>query len=274
VYCRSCHYDLRGQVIPRCPECNRPFEFDSPDTYIPEFLTVRERGRHIARSTGLQLLRLVLILLMIGNFFAVPRLTHCGSYATPFMYRNLTDIVTEWQLQCGSEVVNCKFDPKLAQANMRPHLSPQSDRVQLSKRLDWEHKISEDVVFVGLAAFFCFLLALTFQARIRIFLVLVAVFSFMGACTAGSYSHELVVRRYPGSYAFLSEFEYLELPTCGDSDPNHTIIAYQSVPPVYLYHTYYIAMASGKVMGATKEMLDDYLVCPPTARLKEDLKKY
>ena len=44
MYCRKCHYSLRGLENPSCPECGHPYDPDDPGTYDAEPTTRLRQG--------------------------------------------------------------------------------------------------------------------------------------------------------------------------------------------------------------------------------------
>lgn len=263
MFCRTCHYDLRGQIDPRCPECGRAFLFDQPNTFLHHVLTWPELLSLVFRFLGLGVLRAVLLLLMIASYLAVPSLTHCGGYVTvAWTSRNLDAVLKEWNRQC-SGVIDCKLDSETARRQIGRRMSPVADRAQLSARWHWENELQDRPMRFAGPALFGGLLGLTFRGRLRRSLILASLSPFVFTAMGCAFSKRLGELRYPGSYAFLDDFVYLEPPfahVTDEWDPNFVLVAYERSGEYR--NTRLVGTASGFVTSLYDTQIEDFLSCP------------
>jgi len=228
---------------------------------LPQILTARDWSAIGLRAGGLWLLRLILVMLTIGSFFAIPSLTHCGGYLEGVItHRNLSAILQEWKSQCGG-AINCSFDKSLAMQHMSRRLSPIADKADLSAKRRWQRDLEERPTWFFLPWFFATLFALTLGGNTRKYLLLLvgAIYGVMVAGCAGS--TRLAAVRYPGTHAYLDDFVYLEPPFADffDRHGEYVLVAHGSSPDHSKYRI--VAMASGFVTGVSAQDLDHQLSC-------------
>ncbi len=234
MYCRSCHYDLRGQLDPRCPECGGRFSFDDAETYLGNLPTWRSYLRDSLGSSGRWTLRLLLGFLGIASVIAIPSLTICWEPAGLFFLsdRNLQLVSAEWARQCRGLPIICRFDVVDARRHMSPSFSASLERNDYGRRASYVRKLTERPYSFFLPCLFGLLLAFTFRNRIRSWLALAAVGTFAVVLCGSCMARPLGNLKFPGSYVFLDDYVYLEPPNvlmCSSREDS-SVIAFERNP--------------------------------------------
>lgn len=262
MFCRSCHYDLRGQIDPRCPECSQPFSFDSQGTYLPELCTAGQRARAVLETTGLFLLRLILILLMIASL-SLPRMEGCRGFPTiGITLGNLQAIMTEWTRQCGGHRIDCLFDKELARTHLPPRVSPVGDLADMHGRRACEEKIRDRAGGLIGSGFFGWLLALTYRNASRKFLLWMAAIIFVLGASSCALSTRIAEWRHPGSHAYLDEYYYLTPPFAPQADGWDVEFEVVAVEKLYTRPgAKMVGISTGKAMQIHESMVGDVLTC-------------
>lgn len=100
MYCRECHYDLRGQTEPRCPECGCRFDPRDGSTYLRQVPTAlqtvfrNDAVRIFAKLLTLAVLHGVLFVLFYPGLFS----SRCGPVSGRAISRSLLRSIVEAQL--------------------------------------------------------------------------------------------------------------------------------------------------------------------------------
>ncbi len=235
MYCRSCHYDLRGQLDPRCPECGGRFSFDDAETYLGSLPTWRSYLRESIGSSGRWSLRLLLGFLSIASVvLAVPNIICCGLPAGAYILssRNLELVKAEWARQCGGFPINCRFDAAVARRHMSPSFSASLERNDYVRRASYVRKLTKRPYSFFLPCLFGLLLSMTFRNRLRRWLALTAVGTFAVVLCGSCIARPLGNLKFPGSYVFLDDYVYLEPPNvlmCSSREDS-SVIAFERNP--------------------------------------------
>lgn len=100
MYCRECHYDLRGQIEPRCPECGCRFDPQDAGTYLlyvptalQTFLRV-EAVKTFAKLLAIAVLYSILVVLFVPGLFS----SRCGPLSGRQMSRSLLNSIVHAHL--------------------------------------------------------------------------------------------------------------------------------------------------------------------------------
>lgn len=91
MYCRHCHYDLRGQLNLRCPECGSRFDAQDVGTYLLRVPTGLQTILRVkAVKTIAKLLAIAILYSMLVALFA-PAIfsSRCGALSGPRMSHSM-----------------------------------------------------------------------------------------------------------------------------------------------------------------------------------------
>ncbi len=261
MYCRSCRYDLRGQEVPRCPECGGLFSFVDDRTYLDHLPTWRSRIQSFIHPLTLWGLRFLLFSLGVASVLAVPSIITCGAPAGLLVLsgRNLQSVAQEWTRQCGGLPIDCRFDPAAARAHLPPSFSSLSERDKLGARYEHAERLGERPVWFFLPCLFAVLLGLTFRAALRSWILLSSAGTFCIVLGGSCFARPLSEFRYPAGYAYVDDFVYLEPPRAAEYSTcaNTAVIAYQRHPDIT--SRIGVAFANGETKFVTTEDLDSLL---------------
>ncbi len=135
MYCKTCHYDLRGQETLRCPECGRAFDLDDPKSFL------EHRGRMRRLRISFEKLRTPLAILLACLWvqwiiLGPPRFYRVrdGIGRAPASVRQLHMITTQrriWQLDDPAIV---DFDRAAAVRDLPTALSAHSEQARIDRR--------------------------------------------------------------------------------------------------------------------------------------------
>lgn len=123
MFCRECHYDLRGQEEPRCPECGSHFDprdgatyLRRPPTHLQSLLQIKWI-RTCSLLLGVAVLYVTLVFLFVPGMYC----SQCGS-PSPRMLSSMSlrSIVTAQAIQ-SNDAANNRV---LSLAELKPHLTP------------------------------------------------------------------------------------------------------------------------------------------------------
>lgn len=229
MFCRCCHYDLRGQQTPRCPECGTPFAFDDPTSFLGKKPgTLGRIGLWLRHRRRLLLVVLSILLLLSYRVaaFTLPSLAH-SVHPTVLATVNLKIIITTWMIQQHGHPEQMAFDVDAAKEDMVPSLSPWTEGHAAGWRVLITQLLTVAPYFVVPTMAYLLVVAILVGRRARrgVFL-LVGGLCFVVCCSA--YPREVGAWLCPGSHAFLDDYVYLpgvDL-TPANSDRGQTIVAY------------------------------------------------
>jgi hypothetical protein len=232
MFCRICYYDLRGQQIPRCPECGTPFAFDDPSSFLR-----KNPGRFARLSFWLRRRRRVLlatltILLLVHYAVGGSQLRRFPQSLYPASQRllattNLKSILSIWAIQANDDPQQTEFDIDAVRQVIGRRISAWSE-VQVAKleRL----MIFAPFFVVPTMAYLVMVAILVGRWRRREAVILLATLAAMLFCLG--YGCSVHVREMAiwcrGSHAFLNDYVYLSWVdyTCPASQAMRTIVAY------------------------------------------------
>lgn len=210
MFCRQCHYDLRGQLAARCPECGTAFVFADPDTFLPRkpgHLTRILRSFRRRRNLLAVVLTAVLLASWVVaglNLQSIRYAVHPGVLSTV----NLKTILIEWQIQQNDHPGQTAFDLQAARQTMRPTLSPWSEGDSAQYRALTTYALTCAPYFAIPAVLYGITMAILFGGRPRrMALASVAVLCCVSVCSA--YPGDVSVFLWPGSHAFLNDYVYI-----------------------------------------------------------------
>jgi hypothetical protein len=204
------------------------------------------------------ILRTSLAVLLVGSYFFTPREFGCTIGATSAVihdYLNLSAILEEWKRQCDSPIVNCRFDTDEARRHMRPRFSTSVELGQISTRFHWNRRLIGYAAAIFAPSLVAVLLGLTFRGRVRRAILLASAATAIVCLSGCFFSNRLAEFRFPGTYAFLNDFEFLEppFPRRVDWNPPFELVAYVRATNQRRSRT--VAESSGK----TSQFDDDTL---------------
>lgn len=218
MYCRQCHYDLRGQTTNRCPECGKAFDPNNPDSFYPQYPSFSQRwGIFIESPIGWRGTVLVLICMYWFGFIILPATTvHSRGYPRPMLqFRRdqvqLESIMGTWlaQQKERESLVSSAFDKQAAIISLPSALSTRTQQDMIRRR----GQIQD---FSGTAVFCAFtfvpplaLAVLLWPRKMRWVAGLpLALLLLVGLPSLGD--RQVIAVLVPGSHAYLDDFVYLQ----------------------------------------------------------------
>ena len=234
MYCRTCKYDLRGQVEHRCPECGRTFSLDDPDTYLS---VIPGRLRVLAGVVGKALclspitLTIAFVILICAHLF-LPRLSGGPEWSLrPISQGNLRSIVGEWLVQHHDHPDIRRFDLKQARSRIPPRLSAWTDQSVLWGQLNWWRTYKRHAWMIHAVLIYTVLMipachrhwkrrrAIPWLATVLVAIVILV----------GNNLRSIVRFIQPGSHTFLNDYAYVDDPDWNvpPAKQSSTILAYE-----------------------------------------------
>lgn len=169
-YCRTCGYDLRGQIEPRCPECATGFDPQDPTTFYSKPVT---RVRKLTRTIqGRPFLIPTLLAFTLGAYYAVNLFTArfgCDSSPSPYGIdqMNLKSIMTSWKIALNDVPDDPNRALEAALLDCSPSLSVRTQWDAIIFRLNWRERCEGTAAKITPVAVYGLLLVLLCRARIR-----------------------------------------------------------------------------------------------------------
>jgi len=211
MYCQNCHYDLRGQTVPRCPECGRGFDPEDAATYLAT------APRLLGRVFGDRWVRVVVSLLVLTVVYfgvVLPGIagSHCGSLSTRELSRGqLYAIVQAYLANGDAKGENGRLTLHDVRQDLAPSWYSRVAAPAYERANRWKRKASTLATWAVLVVGPALAVAVVFRRRVRkVALVIVLGCVAVGACALMSadvldgYRHQL-------SYDYLDD--YLMVPT-------------------------------------------------------------
>jgi prepilin-type processing-associated H-X9-DG protein len=206
MYCRKCYYDLRGQTVPRCPECGLAFVPGDATTYS-EVIPSRWRTlAHRLRRILLVPTTALLVLLLIGS---APSRSRAIAYSVVSM-ANLKHITTVWMVESLRGPLTEFKSPVTLRDKLEPRLSARTQRRIVRQKLDLTSWIK------GTGRRYCLVLLIwgavvAVIARGRARRVAIG-FMFLASIALVStfFADPLARWRYPGNYDYLQDFTFVD----------------------------------------------------------------
>ncbi len=232
MFCCFCYHDLRGQQVPRCPECGTAFAFGDPSSFLRKYPGRFARMLFWLRRRRRVLLATLTILLLVHYAVGGSQMQRFPQSLYPFSQRylastNLKGILTIWMIQANDDPQQTKFDIDAARQVMGRRISPWSEvQVAKLKRL----MIFAPFFVVPTMAYLVVVVFLVGNRRRRQSFVLLAILASVLFCLG--YGCSMHIREMAmwcrGSYAFLDDYVYLSWVdyTCPLSKAKRTIVAY------------------------------------------------
>lgn len=213
MFCRSCHYDLRGQEIGRCSECGSGFDPADPATFLvalPTWHELLSRGGQalgvISRKTSCVLITII----CTAGWCLLPQLTHCGS--GPYFkmsYDNLDHVITTWRAEVAAGQFPVGLTPDRDTHHFERRISPFQHRSYISERREWVTWIHERICWSGfLILINSLLLAMLARGVVRRFAYFVAPLA-VATFILGALAEPLAERYWRGDHAYLSDYIYV-----------------------------------------------------------------
>lgn len=211
MYCRRCLYDLRGQEVPRCPECGRPYDPDDTATYLRERLGWPRRVLQLIRRRRILLIVLLTLALIVACWrgrrelrYAMPARIHPGRISAC----NAKEILTEWHIQQADRPSQRCLDFLVARRD-----------ASLSYSATTEFGAARHAA--GARAFLVYVrvfapLLIIYVAGVGVLMGRRATRPVCGvivvlacACLASYFQEEVIRIVWPGSHAFLADYIYV-----------------------------------------------------------------
>ncbi len=148
MFCRSCHYDLRGQTDPRCPECGRAFDFVDPASYLGALPTRAGRALTLVRRSTPFLLTAVTLGLVGYHALASskPSMPHCGVNTIGLIGEtNLRYIVVAMLNLRHKHPEETRISIERLKQEATRSLSPREEHETLQRRYRWRYQTSRPV---------------------------------------------------------------------------------------------------------------------------------
>ncbi len=231
MFCRFCYYDLRGQQMPRCPECGTGFAFDDPGSVLRKtpgglrrmLFWLRRRRRVLV--VAMTILLLCSYAVASSQVRSLPKSAHTIRYAAV----NLKGIMTTWLIQKYEHPQQTGFDIDAAKQDMRPSFSPWSEGGAAHRRALLIYLLVHAPLFVVPTVAYLLVVAALVGRRTRrgvVVLVVALAFVLLGSL----YRHRTVGRLCPGSYLFLNDSVCLSGVDLTKANPQRgrTIAAYDA----------------------------------------------
>jgi hypothetical protein len=227
MYCRNCHYDLRGQENLRCPECGTRFDNEDASSFYDSFPTRRARLRFWAtrRRWALSvILTIVVVSYLIGSTKHFPPFWKVGDTTILLSY-NLKGILVDWATQRNDHPDQRAFDVEAARASVRKsfsvHEQPQACRhrkcMELLRQAPW---FGIPLAIYGLLLMWLF----SHQSLRRIFAILCVTFLLSILAANKFYIASLF---WSPSHRYLEDFVYLDNADWLRDTGLGTIVAYE-----------------------------------------------
>lgn len=230
MFCRGCHYDIRGSEIPRCPECGRDFVPADETTFLAELPTLRSISRTAWAAIRSWAMRnrvwIVLCvalpwILAILNF--IPSQPTHGPSPRILSYIHLKAVMTTWLIGRNDRPAWTAFDKQAARREMRGSLSgwTELDMARSRSRLAYRLRALSPAAFA--TAIVAGSIAILWRRRVRRISIALAILALL--MLMPSYNADVVSRMlYPGTHAFLDDYVYVT-DVDFDSPNKGTIIA-------------------------------------------------
>lgn len=209
MYCRHCHYDLRGKLNLRCPECGSRFDAQDVGTYLLRVPTGLQTILRVkAVKTIAKLLAIAILYSMLVALFA-PAIfsSRCGALSGPQMSHSMLHSIVRAHLlnaESSSE------DGTLTVEEIRPDLAPSwySRSVQPQRALanQWSRRATDILKWSVLALGPAFIMIVLTRRWARKFLIVIA--SMCAVLVLFSLISMYVVAgfRRTSSYAFVRDY--------------------------------------------------------------------
>ena len=235
MYCRSCHYDLRGQVEQRCPECGHVYCPDDPDSYLREIRSpLHIIARQVRRTVTFPptLLTLGFVILMSGALVLWPQLS---SGSTPSLrwvsQRNLKSIVTELKILRHDHPNSGPFDFAQAKNQLPPRLSAWTDQSNLYARFSRTQTFRRHAWWIYALFIYTALMIPLCHRHLRRWRAIPWLATMLFAAVIFAGRNLPVIERIvqPGSEAYINDYIYIEDPRWDVVKPGNAtrIVAYE-----------------------------------------------
>lgn len=226
MYCRTCKYDLRGQVEHRCPECGEWFEPGNPKTYsLTKPLLLGIEARHfrvflwVTLACGVPLLAFYDV-----NKFHLRHFDGVRSHPNPAWHAStFRHIVWDWAFQRGVYPNKSDFDLDAARTTLKSLL----DRRSLQQLVAWNFWTSSALWAPWLITSIMLLGALRSRRR-RMGVAMLAVCLLLA--TGLSFCKDAIANRlWPVGHDYLHDYVYVSGLDWSQAD-SATIIAFEAEP--------------------------------------------
>ncbi len=229
MYCRECHYDLRGQDVPRCPECGTAFAFDDPSSYlrrVPGFLGRRVQGIRRRRWFLLVVLTAALLCGYAEAYSHMPSLRN-ARHERLLSAQTLKWIMAVWMNYQREHPRQHEFDADVIGRAVGTRPSPWSEPTEARRRATLAYVLEFGGVFVIPILAYLIAVGVLFRWRMRrigFAALLVAALVILGC----RYANETAVWLYPGTHAYLKDYVFISGVNLARSNPQRgmTIAAY------------------------------------------------
>lgn len=224
MYCRTCKYDLRGQVEPRCPECGRGFEPGNPKTYsLTKPILLGIEARHLRVFLWVTLACGVPLLAFYDvNKFHLRHFDGVRIQPNPAWHSStFQTIVLDWALQRGVYPNNSDFDLDMARTTLNRLL----DRRSLHQLSEWNFWTSSALWVPWLTMSIMLLGALRSRCRRKAVAILAGC---LLLATGLSFCENAIADRlWPAGYDYLQDYVYVRGLNWSQAD-SATIIAFEA----------------------------------------------
>lgn len=163
MYCKRCHYDLRGQITPRCPECGTHYDVADPNSYLVK----RPHWSDYLRRMLALLPPLLLTLGFPGCLMLIPSFS-VGNYSFSHRMQNLRHIAEVWRERATSDPDLAAITPLQIKYAFGRRLSSFTQANELRDKLLWVRYMTGHFLVSGyMFLVYCVLMVAVTRRRLR-----------------------------------------------------------------------------------------------------------
>jgi len=230
MYCRNCHYDLRGQENLRCPECGTRFDNEDAATFLdvlPKPVTVWDLLRS-GRVVIAVILGIAVLSLWMPN--RRPRHTMAPRLPQLLFRRCIGKLTIAWRDQQQKQAMAIDFDRAAVIKSLKPSYDgkDQYERGMYGQR-NFRRTMSGIVIVVVPVAGYVLILLWLWRSRLRKPFVIALTVSTI-SLAASHWSGDIYRFFYPPSYSYVDDYVFVKGVNLLNPSPPTSIIGYERVP--------------------------------------------